>query len=171
MADKYIYIELEGEDKIILGLERMQVRMQGKLREMIDELAHLAEDALVAFVPTYSLYILDQIDREGPVWMPGGAGGGGEWKAIVGVQEGASRHPIYAEFGTGIYAGKGLIWASGVTGLTGRYQGVMTFQKRGEPRRFRYWVKGQRGQHYMYRTWQITNAVARARVLARSIYE
>ena len=65
---------------------------------------------LIASVPQYNNYIMNQIDRDGPTWMPGGAGGGGEWKAIVGIKEGGSQHPLYVEFGTGIYAGGGLIY-------------------------------------------------------------
>ena len=171
MADKYIEIKIEDEKDIILGLERMEARQQRKLREIMVELSNVASLSLISLVPQYSNYIMNQINREGPTWMPGGAGGGGEWKGIVGVREGASRHPLYVEFGTGIYAGRGLIWARrGGLILTGRRQSVMTFQKQGEPRKFRYWIRGQRGQHYFYTTWQALNAYARVRMSATDLY-
>jgi hypothetical protein len=166
MADKYIDIELEGEEKIHLALVQQEHRQQGVLREMIKELGDVAALTLIASVPQYNNYIMNQIGRDGPTWMPGGAGGGGEWKSIVGVKEGRSQHPIYVEFGTGIYAGGSLIFP--------RVKKALAFKKRGEEQgRFivRYWVSGQRGQHYFYRTWEIVNAVARARVLARNLYD
>ena len=171
---KYIDIEIEGEEKIILAMERMEQRQQRNLREMIDELANTASLTLIALTPQYNNYIMNQIHRDGPTWMPGGAGGGGEWKAIVGVKEGASKHPLYVEFGTGVYAGKGLIFAKGVTGLTGKRQKVMAFKKRGEGGGkwiVRYWTRGQRGQHYFSRTWIVTNAVAASRTLVRNLYD
>lgn len=169
--DKFIEIDIENEEKIIASLERMELRIRGQAREMVNELANVTSLTLIGLVPNYDGYLMEHIDRDGPVWFPGGAGGGGEWKAVVGIKQGDSRHPIYVEMGTGIYAGRGLIWAEGVKGLTGRYQKVMTFQKRGEPRRFRYWVSGQRPQRYFYSTWRILNAVAAARIFGHRIID
>jgi hypothetical protein len=172
MADKFVEIEIENEERIIHSLERMEERVRGRARETIEDLTNATALTLIGATPMHNTYIMQHIDRDGPVWMPGGAGGGGEWKSIVGIKEGTSRHPIYVEFGTGIYAGRGLIWASGVKGLTGRYQSVMAFKKRGEGEGkwiVRYWTRGQRGQHYFYRTWQILNAVAEARIASRRI--
>lgn len=169
MADKFIEIKVEDEHDIILRLEQQEEHQRQGLREMVNELVNVASVALIMHVPQYSSYIMNHIDRAGPTWMPGGAGGGGEWKAIVGIKEGTSRHPIYVEFGTGIYAGKGLIFAHGVNRLTGKIQKVMAFEKHGEPTRFRYWVRGQKGQHYFYETWRTTNAIAAARVLGQRI--
>jgi len=166
-AKKYIDIEIEGEEKIILALERMEDRQRQELREIVDEFSKFSAFWLIAHVPTYDTYLMNHIDRDGPVWMPGGAGGGGTWQAVVGIKEGRSRHPLYVEQGTGIYAGKGLIWASGVKGLTGRYQKVMTFQKHGEPRKFRSWTRGQPPQQYFYGTWRALNAFAMAKMAAR----
>lgn len=172
MADKYIDIEIEGEEKIILALERMEDRNNRKARELVDELSKFTENMLTIMVPTYNLYLFRHIARDGPVWMPGGAGGGGEWKAIVGIKEGESRHPLYVEFGTGIYGNRGsLIWASGVKGLTGRYQKVMTFEKRGEGRKFRYWTQGQKPQRYMYLTWGALKALARERLAEHRLFD
>jgi hypothetical protein len=170
MADKFIDIHIEGEDKIQTALRVQGARQEANLRDLVDELADVASLALIMNVPRRSDYILNHIAREGAAWMPGGAGGGGEWKAIVGIKEGRSRHPLYVDQGTGIYAGRGLIWSTqGPGALTGKYAPVMTFQKQGEPRRFRYWTKGQKGQHYFYLTWRILNAVAEARILAKKL--
>lgn len=167
MADKFIEISVEGEDKTILALERMQRENERLARDLIEDLSEAGAVWLISFVPQYNGYILRHIDRAGPTWMPGGPGGGGEWKAIVGIKEGSSRHPLYAEFGTGLYAGRGLIFASGVKGLTGRNQSVMRFEKRGEgggKGLYRYWIKGQRGQHYFNLTWRVLQAHAATRV-------
>ena len=171
MADKFIEIDIENEGHIIRALERVEERNERKARELIDELSKFTEDMLTIMVPTYNLYLMRHIGRDGPTWFPGGSGGGGEWKSIVGIKEGESRHPLYVEFGTGIYAGRGLIWADGVKGLTGKYQKVMTFEKRGEGRKFRYWISGQKPQRYMYLTWGILNALARERIAERRVFD
>lgn len=170
MADKFIEIEVENEDHIRREIEQMEDRTERWARSLIDDLTKLAESTLTLMVPTYNLYIFRHISRDGPMWMPGGAGGGGEWKSIVGIKEGESRHPLYAEFGTGIYAGRDLIWADGVKGLTGQYQKVMTFEKRGEGRKFRYWIKGQKPQRYMYLTWGVVNAFARELIAEKKLF-
>jgi hypothetical protein len=170
MADKYIDIHIEGEDKIQAALRMQETRQEANLRDLVDELADVASLALIMNVPRHNDYILNHIAREGALWMPGGAGGGGEYKAIVGIKEGTSRHPIYVEFGTGIYAGRGLIWSTqGPGALTGKYGPVMAFEKHGEPPVFRYWIKGQKGQHYFYLTWRVLNAVAAARIAAKKL--
>lgn len=165
--DRFIEIKVENEHDVIRSLERVEEHNHRKARELVDELSKFTENMLTIMVPTYNLYLFRHIGRDGPVWMPGGAGGGGEWKAIVGIKQGESLHPLYVEFGTGIYrqGSRGrLIWADGVKGLTGRYQKVMTFEKRGEPRRFRYWTKGQPAQRYMYLTWGVLRALASEKI-------
>ena len=168
MADKFIDIKVEGEEKVIYALERQQERQSQELRDMIDDLSDFATIFLIGSVPQHSNYIMNHIARNTSQWMPGGYGGGGEWKGIVGIKRGASRHPLYVEQGTGIYAGRGLIFASGVTHLTGKRQQVMRFVKKGEGGGkgiFRYWIYGQRGQRYFYLTWQAVQAAARVRAL------
>lgn len=169
MADRFIEIKVEDETDIILGLERLQEKQQRKLREMLVELSNVASLSLISNVPQYNSYIMNHISREGPRWMPGGAGGGGEWKSIVGIKEGTSRHPLYVEFGTGLYAGKGLIFAKGVRRLTGKRQPVMVLEKEGTVN-FRYWTGGQRGQHYFHDTWEMVRDYARARMLVQDLY-
>ena len=74
-----------------LALRVMKERQQRKLREMMMELSNVASLTLISLVPQYHNYLMNHIDREGPTWMPGGAGGGGEWKVIVGIKEGTSQ--------------------------------------------------------------------------------
>jgi len=175
--ERFIEIGVEGEEKILLGMERQEERLHGYARETVNDLARFVTADLAATVPTYTDYILRHISREPPTWFPGGVGGGGEWEAVAGIKAGTSMHPLYAEFGTGIYAGRGLIRArmdrapasviaTGHKRLTRRQGGVITFQKLGEPRKFRWWVRGQRGQHYFYQTWRTLNVYAASRFFA-----
>jgi len=173
MADRFIEIKVENEDRVIASLVARGERENAKLRRLIDDLADFTEHYLYSAVPRgTSKYILEHIGREGPTWMPGGAGGGGMWKAIVGIKEGESRHPYYVEFGTGIYGDKGdLIWAASGPGfLTGKVGKVMAFDKGTEPTRFRYYIKGQPPQHYFRSTWRVLDAYARARVFGETLF-
>jgi hypothetical protein len=165
MANKqYIDFEVKGEEKIILALERQEVQQQANLRELVDDLATFSAFWLISHVPVYDSYLMRHIDRDGPQWFPGGAGGGGEWKAVVGIKDGRSRHPEYVEFGTGIYAGKGRVYP--VT------KSALAFRKRGEgggKQIVRAWTRGQRPQQYFYITWRSLNAYAAAKVAAKRL--
>lgn len=169
--DKFIDIHVEGEEKIQAALRAQGIRQEANLRELVDDLADVASIALIAAVPRHNDYIMNHIDRDGAVFVPGGAGGGGEWKAIVGIKEGTSRHPIYVEFGTGIYGGRAPIF-SRTYGLMPMEKGSPEVDYRGRVSRvkFRRMVRGQKGQHYFYLTWRVLNAVAEARILARKLF-
>ena len=93
--------------------------------------------------------------------MPGGGGGGGEWKGIVGIKKGASKHPLYVEFGTGIYAGKGLIYPRASMSADGVQEAWRRSKARYCPLR---WTQGSARQHYFYRTWRVLNAHMSARI-------
>jgi hypothetical protein len=173
----YVEIEIEDEHDIFARMERMEHELQGEARRMIDDLAEFTENWLKANVPIYDTYLFRHIDSESARWVPGGPGGGGEWQSVAGIKRGRSAHPLYVEFGTGIYAGRRLIRArydraqasviaTGLPRLSRRAGGVVTFQKHGEPRRFRYWVRGQRGQHYFFYTWTVLNVYAHTRLLS-----
>jgi hypothetical protein len=165
---KYVTIKLEGEEKISAALRSHEERGSAQLRELVDDLADVAGIALIAHVPRGSSdYILEHVDRDGPLWMPGGAGGSGEWKAIVGIKKGHSRHPIYVEEGTGIYAGRSE-WGGRPMPMTKAFPE----SDPGGPAsktKFRQYVKGQRPQKYFYMTWRTLNAVVAARIAARKI--
>jgi hypothetical protein len=162
MADKFIEIDIKNEHEVIHHLEQVEERNQHRARELIDELSKFTENMLTIMVPTYSLYLFRHIDRSGPMWMPGGPGGGGEWKAIVGIKDGPSRHPEYVEFGTGIYGSKGgLIFPNTREGLAFRKRGESDLTGKPIVRR---WVRGQKPQRYMYLTWGVLNALAHEKI-------
>ena len=167
MADRFFEMEVENEDRIMHSLVQIEENNQRRARELIDELSKFTENMLTIMVPTYNLYLFRHIDRSGPMWMPGGAGGAGEWKAIVGIKDGPSRHPEYVEFGTGIYGSKGgLIFPHTRKGLA--------FQKRGEGGGkpiVRSWVRGQKPQRYMYLTWGVLQALARERMAEIRLFD
>ena len=159
--DGYIQIKIENEERVIQSLRSIEARLRTNLRNLVDDIADNASVALVGQVPQGKNYILNHINRAGPVWMPGGAGGGGEWKAIVGISKGTSEHPLYVEYGTGIYAGRGQIFPS-------KPWGVIAFRKKGEEQGraiFRQWIWGQPGQYYFYNTWRWLNIYAAERIL------
>lgn len=170
MADKYIDIDVENEEEVFLKMERLKERDQRMLHKLVDDLSKVAESTLLFMVPRKRLYLFRHVDRSGPSWMPGGAGGGGEWKSIVGIKAGESLHPLYVEFGTGIYGGRGdLIFARGVSELTGSIQKVMVLEKEGTVN-FRYWTHGQKPQRYMYLTWGVLNALARELIAEKKLF-
>src|SRR4051794_6550818 len=183
MAD-FIDIKVEGEDKILAALDYAEQRLHSRTRDHVNDLSRFVTAHLAATVPVYDSYILRHIDREPSRWVPGGAGGGGAWEGMAGIRRGTSLHPLYTEFGTGIYAGRGRkrlirarydraqasVIATGNRRLSRRAGGVLTFQKHGEPRRFRYWVSGQKGQHYFYFTWLDLNIYAAARILTGEMF-
>lgn len=156
---KHIEIEVHGEELIMERLSAHEESAHEFGRETVRDLSRFATTWLISTVPRRTTYLWWHIDRTPTVWVPGGAGGGGTWEAIAGIKAGESKHPIYVEFGTGIYAGRGLIFAHTYF--------PMTFQKRGEPRRFRMWTKGQPGQHYFYETWRSLNIYAVPRIATK----
>jgi len=170
MADKFIDIQVshEDEEKILHALRRVEDNAHAQSREFVNDMARCAQRWLVTTVPVHDGYLLKHIQREPPTWLPGGAGGGGEWEAIVGIKGGRSFHPWYVEFGTGIYAGRGMIYP--------RISKALRLEKRppeidskGRITRykFRRWVRGQEGQHYFYETWRALNIYAVPRLPSR----
>lgn len=121
----------------------------------------------------------------------GGVPGGGEYVAVVGIKAGHSMHPLYVNRGTGIYdtrpgASRQPIRPRADRAYqvyiiapdskdTGRFRqkrkaghnrrATMTFQKRGEARKFRRSVKGQPPQPFLYTTWREMELYASARLV------
>lgn len=103
MADRHFWIEVDAEDAKD-GLERAYARAFGGARNLVEHLSERAEILLSAEVPIFSTYTHQHIDHDAQAsWKPGGLGGGGEWESTAGVRAGSSRHPIYANIGSGIY--------------------------------------------------------------------
>jgi len=162
MADeRFISIEINEADAI-RWLNRQAERQAHYARELLDDIASFSVHDLRIHVPEFSSYTLRHVDREIVRWVPGGAGGGGEWSTVVGVKSGTSQHPLYAEFGTGIYAtpSRGFIEPN--------VKPLMSFYSFLYGRRIR--IKramGQKAQHYFYRSWLATDAYARYRLMGK----
>lgn len=160
MTDRYISAEVENANEVILWLDFQERRFKGLTRRLIDGTATYGLHWLRLYVPrgdkTDGGYTLRHTDRTQPRFIPGGPGGGGVWEAIVGIRRGTSKHPLYANHGTGIYAGRGLIRSR-----TGK---PMVFEKRGEGLRFAYNTTGQQAQHFLYHTFTEMKVYAEARV-------
>lgn len=120
----------------------------------------------------------------------GGIPGGGEYVAVVGIKAGHSMHPLYVHRGTGIYDTRPgasrlpirpradrayQVYIIAPDAPESRYQqkrkvghnrrATMTFQKRGEPRKFRRSVRGQRPNNFLYMTWREAQLYASQRLL------
>jgi hypothetical protein len=159
----FIEYEFEGEDKIMLALEHHERRGNEFVKQMLNNLADFGHHVLQSHVPRHSTYLLRHVDKEPARWRPGGAGGGGSYEAVVGIKRGTSKHPLYVEFGTGLYGGVG--WY-----ILPRTHPYMTFYST----RYHRWIrakytKGQRPQHYMYATWREMLIYARGRAMAGGI--
>lgn len=183
MAQEHIWIEVEGDEIIDKDLEHIGDAAGRHLRRIVDSIANTSLYWLRIYVPVgESMYILRHTDRTPIKWRPGGTGGGGTYEVAIGIRRGLSEHAAYVNRGTGIYAGRGAITPRGdrrradviatqrprITGRPTkrtRRRPALTFQKRGEPRRFRYSVRGQPPQHFLYNTWRQTVVYARARII------
>lgn len=163
MAEKFIEFIFEDEHDILLGLEREQKKAANEARQMLDNIAAFGLRVLESNISVSSGYTLLHASRSDVKWRPGGAGGGGEWEAVVGITRGSSRHPIYVELGTGIYGLVGwyitpqrapfLVFRSTITGRLLRKRAVL----------------GQKPQRFLYRTWREVQIYAAGRVLASAM--
>jgi hypothetical protein len=133
--------------------------MQRLGRELLDDLSEAGLRILRHNVPHYSGYTLRHTDRSPQVWQPGGTGGGGQWVQTFGVKSGDSRHPLYAEFGTGLYGAVG--WY--IVPITAQY--LVFYGTRAKRLLYKLAVKGQKPQRYFYTSWHEFLVYARARVL------
>jgi hypothetical protein len=161
MADeKWIWIEVEGEDEAMLYLDVYHDVVRKRQRHLLEELAKDGVTFLAKNVPNYTSYTLRHVDRTDVGWKPGGAGGGGEYEVTIGIKAGTSYHPVYANRGTGIfgpyikqpytaYNPSGRMWF--FSHIYGRVIGVRE-------------VKGQRAQHFLYTTYRELQVFALARM-------
>src|SRR4051794_46914 len=113
-----ITIDVEDE-RLLVELEEFHRNVKAKVVGVLAGGANYAAHWLRVYVHIQSGYTLKHVDADTtPHWHPGGrtAGlpGGGEWEAVAGIRRGLSSHPLYANFGTGIYVGRGVITAKGV---------------------------------------------------------
>lgn len=158
MADEQIWIEIEDEDNVILGIDIQHAIMQVRAKHLLEELAKDGVTFLEKNVPNYTSYTLRHVDRTS-VDMSVGASGI-EYEATVGIKAGTSYHPVYANQGTGIFGPhikqpyvahnpSGRMWF--YSHIYGHVIGVRE-------------VKGQRAQHFLYTTFRELQVFAQARI-------
>lgn len=168
MADRRTFWIEVDEDEAVHGIERAQLAIGGRVDRLLDDLADKGVHILQSNIPIYSSYTLRHIDRENVKWHPGGAGGGGHWETTLGIRSGTSMHPLYADQGTPPYTGTG---TEVVTYGRSQPQVVPTrmyfysklYGRVIGPR----YVEGQKGKHFLYKTFTELRAYVGARLLVR----
>jgi hypothetical protein len=160
MADNdHIWIEIENEEQVMAGITATTLRARHQSKELLEHLANDARILLTSNVPVYTSYTQRHIDSTDVDWKPGGAGGGGEYEATVGIKAGTSYHPVYVNQGTGEFGpyikapytavNGGLLWF--YSKVYGRVIGVES-------------VRGQRAQHFLYTSFKELQVFALARL-------
>lgn len=162
---KFIEYKVENEDDIILGMTRIEEQSRLSVRRILDNIADFGYHILQTSVPRHHDYLLRHVARSQATWHPGGAGGGGTWQTTIGIKRGESKHPLYVEFGTGIYGAVG--WF--IVPIRAQY---MTFYST----KYHHWIrvkstKGQRPQRYMYHTWRELLVYARGRMMLADMFK
>src|SRR3954463_7392389 len=154
--DQHIWIEIEDEDNVILGIDIQHAIMQVRAKHLLEELAQDGVSFLAKNVPNYKGYTLEHADRSGIDKT------GTEMSTTVGIKAGTSYHPVYANRGTGVY---GPFIKQPYTALPGNASGRMWFfsTKYGRVIGVES-VKGQRAQHFLYTTFRELQVFALARL-------
>lgn len=160
MANEHLSIEIEKEHEVIRYLDAVHDRAKRWARGLVAGMANYTLYWIEFYAPEgETRYLLRHADATGVRFHPGGAGGGGEYVAVAGVKRGDSNHPLYVDQGTGIYSYTGQV-------IMPRRSRVMAFEKGGEETVFTRHVKGQKPQHYMYRSYLQTKLYAQARIMS-----
>lgn len=187
-----IEIHWENEEEFERLLDLMANAARRKARALVEDLELRTKLRLMLNVPKgETLYLVRHVASSGVSYQAGGRGegnvpGGGEYVAVVGIKHGHSMHPLYVHTGTGIYGPRGMpirpradrayqVYIIAPDAPESRLRGkrkaghnrraTMTFQKRGEPRKFRRSVRGQRPQAFLYVTWREAQLYASRRLL------
>ena len=163
MADeRYFWFEVENEDQVIRDMDNYHLVAQQRAKDFIEALTGDGATLLAANVPQYTEYTLRHVDRSSVHWLPGGAGGGGEYESVIGIKRGTSNHPLYADQGTGLYGTFHRVYTAH------NPSGRMWFYSTKYGRVIGVWaVEGQRAQHFLYTTFRELQAFANARVLLK----
>lgn len=161
MDEQHIWIEIEGDEEAIVGMQVYEAYIQVRAKNLLDELAKDGVTLLAKNVPNsppYSSgYTLEHIDREP---AHGDYGAGGEFSATVGIKAGSSYHPVYANRGTGVF---GPFIKQPYTARNGQL--MWFYASRIGARIGRQSVKGQRAQHFLYTTFRELQVFAQARII------
>jgi len=162
---KFIEYNVENEEDILLGMKRVEAQSRIATKRLLDNLADFGYHVLQSSVPRHTSYLLRHVARSDVTWRPGGAGGGGSWEAVIGVKRGESKHPLYVEFGTGIYGAVGWfivpVRAQYMTFYSTRFHRVINVTH----------TRGQRPQRYLYHTWRELLVYARGRMMLADMFK
>lgn len=169
MADRWIDVDIDGDGALWHFLTTFDEEASGAVYDLLDDLRKRGEYYIRLYAPSYSGELLRRIGSSVPT-LGAYADGGEEWEASAGVLEG-DRHPLYVHGGTGIYrAGRlGASQALRTPGIQGYITSLrpgkpMTFQKRGEPRKWKMWVTGQKPNPFVLYAYQQLVPYARGRI-------
>jgi hypothetical protein len=184
MADDFtLSITLEGQAPLLMAFDRIDTWTHREGKTLLEALASNAEAWIRIYAPRGETGdLVRHVSRSGVYWHPGGAGGGGNWEIVAGVKPvplkyGGFRdsiYPLYAEKGTAS-EGRGYIYprddrmpASTIATKRSRKQtgGVMTFQKQGEERKFRFRVRGQKPQRFVFAAYHQLSVYTRTRMMS-----
>lgn len=156
--DRYIWFEVD-EDAVMRGLNYQEELAQRRLKQFLDRLARKGEELLESRAPRHTGYTKRHVDH-----TPARFDGRDEYMAIVGVKDGTSYHPVYANVGTGLY-GKYNDYVQSPKGnlmyfYASRLGHVISM----------YLVKGQKPQQYLYESWRDLAIYAEARMMMDSYF-
>src|SRR4051794_18237960 len=145
MADEHFWIEVEGENEAIFGIDVYHAYTQVRSKHLLEELAKDGVTLLAKNIdtsgPYSSGYTLRHIDHTDVNWDAGPE----EYSGTVGIRAGTSYHPVYANRGTGEFGP--FIKQPYTTKPPG---GLMWFYGSRVGKRIgRESVRGQRAQHFL----------------------
>lgn len=157
---RHFWIDVEGEKAIMRSLVIGPAQIDKGVVEMIEDIGRRGETFMRLYAPAHSGELLRRIGR-GPIHeVPSPTGTA--IQQTIGVRAG-DKHPFYVHFGTGIYKRTGPRLIEPL-----KPGGVLTFQKKGEPRRFKRWVTGQEPNPFVERAYNLLVPYARIRAAAHA---
>lgn len=152
--------EVHGDKELQEYLSTFPENTRREMRDLVEDLGEHAEAWMRLYAPRQRGPAGGALHRR--ITHTGPADRGATTDVIAGVLDNGDKHPLYVLGGTGIYS-------EGGTRITpNKPGGRLTFQKHGEPRRFRMSVKGQKSNPYAERAYHATELYAQGRVAAFS---
>ena len=139
--------DVRGLREAIDGLLEFEESVPREVYDLLDDLRKRGEQYIRLYAPAYSGELLRRVGSSAP--GPDAAATGLDMVARAGVRGGGD-HPLYVHGGTGLYSG-----GASKFPITSRTPGKpMRFQKRGEPPRYRMWVRGQKPNPFVRYAFQ-----------------
>lgn len=162
MADRFVSVELENEGELDAKIVAYGERKRRQLRDMVDDIGQFAHSRMAAIVPVRNYYLFRHVDWTGVHSTV--TTDVADFVATVGVKAGESKHPLYVNFGTGIYGAVG--WY-----VTPQVRKYMAWTDKTGMRWFAKKTRGQRPQHFLYATWTYTQVYAWARIFSEPLID